>query len=134
MAASLVTQVSQDTDPAKQAELAKLQADLLAKKKKEAAAAAGAQPAADRESKDKDDDQPHGGCCWRIFCGCFARRPKQQRLKSASVPSGGPPDSSSTASAQPVTPTTVSEPTGDGGPKQKFLMPPLPADQKGKKL
>jgi len=117
-----VTQVSQDQDPAKLAELAKLQAEL-AKKKKE-----GASSPQTHESKEDEPEEQHG-CCWRLFCSCF-RRPKPTKAKPTPVP---PTPDSSQPAQQPTSPTP-SEPGDQSGAKsQKFLMTPIPPEMKGRK-
>jgi len=126
MAHTLVTQVSQDQDPAKQAELARLQAAELAKKKKESSP-----PPQQQQVENKDEP----GCCWRFFC--CARKPKQ-----TTKPSGGPP-TQPVDTTQPQTQTTSTSPsdqtqTNDNSQQlqnknQKFLMGPLPPEMKGRK-
>jgi len=120
--AHLVTQVSQDQDPAKAAELARLQAAELAKKKKEA------QPAQTQVVERKEEEQDNPGCCWRIFCCCFRRKPIK---KPVTTPQ---PDTVPT----PVQ-TTQTTPQVDGGEatppgqKQKYLMAPMAPEMKGRK-
>jgi len=126
MADKLVTQVSQDQDPAKLAELAKLQAEL-AKKKKE-----GSSPTAQPQAENKhEEEHEHQGCCWRLFCCCF-RKPK---------PKSKPVAVNSEVSTSSPQPTASPSPTSDGGSadpapgakSQKFLMEPMPPEMKGRK-
>jgi len=128
--AHLVTQVSQDQDPAKQAELARLQAAELAKKKKESSPPQQQQ----QPQAENKEELEHESCCWRIFCCCF-RKPKQPIKPSGQQPTG-PVDT-------PVQPQT-SPPNDNVGlnetnqqvgqnKNQKFLMGPLPPEMKGRK-
>jgi len=118
----LVTQVNEKDDPVKLAELAKLQAQQLAQKKKEQETTT-ASSSTQLETDTKDDDHQHG-CCWRFFCCCFSRkRPTKVVEKKGDDPQ---------QTDQKPQPTVVDDPPVV--PKtQKFLMPPLPPDQKGKK-
>jgi RNA polymerase II subunit A small phosphatase-like protein len=124
MAHSLVTQVSQDQDPAKAAELARLQAAELAKKKQ---APSPSQP----QAETKEDDQDHSGCCWKYFCCCF-RRPKPAKKPTQPSPS---PDTSSQPTTAPVdTPSSgQGETPATGAKNQKFLMGPMAPEMKGRK-
>jgi len=122
----LVTQVSQEQDPQKAAELARLQAAELAKKKKET------QPAQPQVVESKEEEQDHPSCCWRIFCCCFRRKPVKKPVttqQSSETPS--PQPAQTTSSPQ----TDVSgEVTSTTGPKgQKFLMGPMAPEMKGRK-
>jgi len=130
MAQNLVTQVSQDQDPAKQAELARLQAAELAKKKKENSTPQP-QPQADNK-----EEQEHTSCCLRFFCCCF-RKPKKVTKPSGTPPSG-PVDTSvqsqttATSSSDTVGSSDTNQQVGQNK-NQKFLMTPLPPEMKGRK-
>jgi len=131
MADSLVTQVSQNQDPAKQAELARLQAAELAKKKKESS------PPPQQQQVENKEEQEHASCCIRFFCCCF-RKPKKQPKPSGTPPSG-PVDTPDNQSGQSTT-TTSNDNGGTNdtsqqlqNKNQKFLMTPLPPEMKGRK-
>jgi len=121
--AQLVTQVSQDQDPAKAAELARLQAAELAKKKRESP------PTQQAENKEADQEQ---SCCMRWFCCCF-RKPKQVAKSSQqpTVDTTPQPQSTSTSSSDSA-PIDPSQPIGQNK-NQKFLMAPIPPEMKGRK-
>jgi len=130
MADQLVTQVSQNQDPAKQAELARLQAAELAKKKKESS------PPPQQQQQQVENKEEEPGCCVRLFCCCF-RKPKKQ-LKPSGPTSSGPVDTP----VQTTTVTNSSDPPGSTNDivqqqgqnkNQKFLMAPLPPEMKGRK-
>jgi len=121
----LVTQVQHDQDPAKAAELARLQAAELAKKK-------NTSPAPQQEKVENKYEQDQGNCCWRFFCCCFQR---SKAAKSQPPPSPTP--------APGPGPVKISSEKSDGGSadpiqggqnkNQKFLMSPLPSEMKGRK-
>jgi len=125
MADTLVTQVSQDQDPAKLAELARLQAEQSKKKQtgQEVSASAATKPESDGK-----EDQPHGSCCWRFFCCCFNRRKVPTSQPSSSKTETSPP-----VVQTPVQPVPSDPPNSDSRPSQKFLMGPLPPECKGQK-
>jgi len=126
MADSLVTQVDQSQDPAKAAELARLQAAELAKKKKEGSSA---QP----QVESKEEEHEHQGCCWRLFCCCF-RKSKPAKSKTVTVTTNETTSSSPQPTTSPSQPTTNG--SGDaptGAKSQKFLMEPMAPDMKGRK-
>jgi len=131
MADSLVTQVSQEQDPAKAAELAKLQAAELAKKKKE-----GSSQSAQPQVETKYEEEPeHQGCCWRLFCCCF-RKPKPVKTKTVTITSNEVAASSPqpTASPSPTSENGSGEASPSPGAKsQKFLMEPMAPEMKGRK-
>jgi len=122
MAQSLVTQVSQDQDPTKAAELARLQAAELAKKKRES-------PPTQAENKEAE----HEGCCLRWFCCCF-RKPKQvpKSTGQPTVDTNTQPQSTSTSSSDSAPPSDTTQPIGQNK-NQKFLMAPMPPEMKGRK-
>jgi RNA polymerase II subunit A small phosphatase-like protein len=122
MADKLVTQVSQDQDPAKLAELARLQAEQ-AKKKKEQEKAASAPAKTDSDVK---EEQPP--CCWRFFCCCFVRRKPSPKTTSSPPPQDG--------ASKATTETSVNKPVetpAESSPTQKFLMGPQAPECKGLK-
>jgi len=123
MASGLVTQVSEDQDPAKAAELARLQAAELAKKKKEA-------PQTQPQAESKEDEHEHTGCCWRFFCCCFRRSkpPKKQTTVVVDTPSP-----QTTAPVDQAPSASQGEPPATGAKNQKFLMPPMAPEMKGRK-
>jgi len=127
MADSLVTQVDQSQDPAKAAELARLQAAELAKKKKEGSSA---QP----QVETKEEEPEHQGCCWRLFCCCF-RKPKPVKIKAPNITSNETTNPSSTQpTASPSQPTSNGSGEAPTGAKsQKFLMDPMAPEMKGRK-
>jgi len=119
----LVTQVNEKDDPVKLAELAKLQAQQLAQQKKKEQETTTASSSTQLETETKDDHQH--GCCWRFFCSCFSRKNKPTKAVDRKTDDLQQTD-------QKPQPTVVDDPPVV--PKtQKFLMPPLPPDQKGKK-
>lgn len=120
MADKLVTQVSQDQDPAKLAELARLQAEQ-AKKKKEQEKAASSTAKSDSDAK---EEQPH--CCWRFFCCCFYRR------KASPKQSSPPPQDGASKATTEASVDKPSETLADS-PSQKFLMGPMAPENKGQK-
>jgi len=123
MADKLVTQVSQDQDPAKLAELARLQAEQ-AKKKKEQEKVAASAPA----QSDSDVKEVQPNCCWRFFCCCFVRR-------KASPKQPSPPPAQDGVS-KTTTDTSVDKPSEtltESPPSQKFLMGPQAPECKGLK-
>jgi len=131
--AHLVTQVSQDQDPAKQAELARLQAAELAKKKKESSPPPQQQQQPQAENK---EELEHESCCWRIFCCCF-RKPKQTSKPSGQQQTGPvdtpvQPQTTSTTSSDTVGTNDTNQQVGQNK-NQKFLMAPLPPEMKGRK-
>jgi len=128
--AHLVTQVSQDQDPAKQAELARLQAAELAKKKKESS------PPPQQQPQENKEELEHESCCWRIFCCCF-RKPKQTSKPSGQQQTGPvdtpvQPQTTSTTSSDTVGTNDTNQQVGQNK-NQKFLMAPLPPEMKGRK-
>jgi len=117
----LVTQVSHDQDPAKAAELARLQAAELAKKKKDAPV--------QQEKVENKYEQDQGNCCWRFFCCCFQRsKPAKSNPPSTPIPAPGPEPSPS-----PKGDPSVDPQQGAKNRNQKFLMSPLPSEMKGRK-
>jgi len=118
MADSLVTQVSQDQDPAKQAELARLQAAELKKKKE------GTSSQTQTHVETKEDEPEQQGCCWRFFCSCF-RRPKTPESKPVAVQV----TKTDSPSSAPVSPT----PETDSTPLKPQLMAPMAPEMKGRK-
>jgi len=123
--AHLVTQVQQDQDPAKAAELARLQAAELAKKKKES-------PPPQAENKEAEQKN----CCWRLFCCCFRKPKPVEKSPGQQQPTVSNTQSQSTSTSSPndSSPPTVdpSQQTGQNK-NQKFLMSPLPPEMKGRK-
>jgi RNA polymerase II subunit A small phosphatase-like protein len=121
MADSLVTQVRQDQDPAKLAELARLQAEQ-AKKKKEQEAQSTSKP----KVEEKEQEKPKS-CCWRFFCCCFNRKkPSKPTTSSSST-------TTTTGSTGSDTSKTPDPERTDPLPSQKSLLGPLPPECKGMK-
>jgi RNA polymerase II subunit A small phosphatase-like protein len=128
MAESLVTQVSQDQDPAKLAELARLQAEQ-AKKKKEQEASSSPKPQAEKKAEEKPQEKPFS-CCWRFFCCCFNRKKPSKPTTSSATSTTATGSSTSTSTETTKTPVPEStEPTST----QKSLLGPLPPECKGMK-
>jgi len=117
----LVTQVSEKDDPVKLAELAKLQAQQLAQQKKKQETTTSSSTQSETDSK---DDEHQKSCCWRLFCCCFVRKPKQQLREDKK-------EEPVTNDKQTVQQPVVDEPVALKA--QKFLLPPLPPEHKGKK-
>jgi len=113
----LVTQVSHDQDPAKAAELARLQAAELSKKKKDSSPAP-------QEKVEKKYEEEQGSCCWRFFCCCFHRSKPAKSQPDPLKPEPGP--------HTPSPPKPEPDPQPDNK-NQKFLMSPLPPEMKGRK-
>jgi len=128
MAESLVTQVSQDQDPAKLAELARAQAEQ-AKKKKEQEASQSAK--AEKKAEEKAPEKSFS-CCWRFFCCCFNRkRPSKPTTTSSSTSTtatGSTSGSTSTETTKTPAPESTEPPSS-----QKSLLGPLPSECKGMK-
>lgn len=130
MAESLVTQVSQDQDPAKLAELARLQAEQAKKKKEQEASQSAPKPQAETKAEEKAPEKPFS-CCWRFFCCCFNRKkPSKPPTTSSSTGSTSSGSTSSGSTSTEPTKTPVPEPVQ---PSQKSLLGPLPPECKGMK-
>jgi len=88
---------------------------------------------AEKETENKDQDQK-SSCCWRLFCCCFNRKPKQ---KVPEKKTDGGPMNLITQVSQNDKPQTVPPPVAEHErpqvTKEKFLLPPLSPEHKGKK-
>jgi RNA polymerase II subunit A small phosphatase-like protein len=126
MAEALVTQVSQDQDPAKLAELAKLQAEQAKKKQEQEASQSATRKEKKEDIEEKENEKPFN-CCWRFFCCCFNRR----KAAKPSIPSPTPTTHDAGSNTDPPkTPETESTESTTSG---KSLMGPLPPECKGQK-
>jgi len=120
MADKLVTQVSQNDDPAKQ-QAALAAAKKLAEEKKPAAVA----PAKDgkgQNDKVVQEKEGDGSSCWRYFCCCFGRRAPKRSSSDSPSRSAGPSGGSGGLVSSPA---PVAE--------NKWLLPPLSEAHKGRK-